>query len=74
MDFELVSAEEITALERPKARNGKFGNRHQKQVHQTLRKKWQRKTNDIVIVSKRSNKKREKAILQRCQKKKKKIK
>ncbi len=32
VDFELVSAEEVTALERPKARNGKSGKREGKQA------------------------------------------
>ena len=32
VDFELVSAEEVTALERPKTRNGKSGKREGKQA------------------------------------------
>ena len=71
VDFELVSAEEVTALERPKARNGKFGKREGKQAGKRS-EKMARRTNDIVIVSKRSVRKREKPFYKDVKKKKKK--
>lgn len=67
VDFELVSAEEVTALERPKARNGKSGKREGKQAGKRSEKNG--KKNKRYSDSKQTfGKKKEKAILQRCQK------
>ncbi len=70
VDFELVSAEEVTALERPKARNGKSGKREGKQAGKRS-EKMARRTNDIVIVSKRSVRKKGKSHFTKVSKRRK---
>ena len=72
VDFELVSAEEVTALERPKSRNGKSGKRRKKQAGKMLRKNGKRRTNDSDSKQTFGKKKGKKPFYKGVKKKKKK--